>query len=53
MVKFKWKGPENYFVGDAGGEGRRMNTAADSYDSDDFSDYAIKAWKKKNWYKEI
>lgn len=52
-MKFKWDGPENYFVGDAGGEGRRMSKQVDSYDSEEFSEFAIEAWKKKNWYKEI
>lgn len=28
-MKFKWLGPEGYYVGDAGGEGIRMSRLAD------------------------
>jgi predicted enzyme involved in methoxymalonyl-ACP biosynthesis len=51
-MKFKWTGPENWFVGDAGGEGTRMSTFADGYECSEFGG-KIKGWKKRGWIKVI
>jgi hypothetical protein len=49
-MKFKWTGPENWFVGDSGGEGTSMSTLADGYECSEFSG-KIKEWKKNGWVK--
>jgi hypothetical protein len=51
-MRFKWIGPEGWFVGDAGGEGVRMNCATDGYECDEFGG-KVKDWKAKGWIKVI
>jgi predicted enzyme involved in methoxymalonyl-ACP biosynthesis len=51
-MRFKWLGPDNWFVGDAGGEGIRMSRSADGYDCEEFGG-KIKHWTKKGWIKVI
>jgi hypothetical protein len=51
-LKFKWTGPENWFVGDAGGEGRRMSTSVDEYDCEEFNGW-IEEWKARGWIEVI
>jgi hypothetical protein len=49
-MKFKWTGPENWFVGDFGGEGIRMSTLANGYECSQFGGH-IKNWQKRGWIK--
>jgi len=51
-MQFKWIGPENWFVGDAGGEGIRMSILVDAYDCAEFGG-KIKYWTKRGWIKVI
>ena len=47
-MRFKWIGPDNWFVGDTGGEGIRMSRLADGYNCDEFGG-SIKHWIKRGW----
>jgi len=51
-MRFKWIGPENWFVGDCGGEGIRMSTLSNGYECLEFKG-KIKGWKKRGWIKVI
>jgi hypothetical protein len=47
-MQFRWVGPENFFVGDAGGEGTRMSRLVDHYECSEFGG-KIKDWTKRGW----
>jgi predicted enzyme involved in methoxymalonyl-ACP biosynthesis len=51
-MRFRWLGPENWFVGDAGGEGIRMSNLADGYDCEEFGG-KIKNWIERGWIEVI
>jgi hypothetical protein len=49
-MKFKWTGPEGWFVGDAGGAGIKMSRLADGYECSQFGG-KIKDWMNRGWLK--
>ena len=51
-MQFKWKGPENWFVGDAGGEGIRMSRLTNAYECSEFGG-KIRDWKERGWIEII
>lgn len=51
-MQFKWIGPENWKVSDAGGEHTHMSTFVDHYECDEFGG-KVKEWKAKNWIRVI
>jgi hypothetical protein len=49
---FRWLGPENLYVGDAGGAGARMSKSVYKYDCEQFAGF-MKEWRKNGWIEEI
>ena len=51
-MKFKWTGPDGWYVGDAGGEGKRMSRHADGYECSEYGGH-VKGWLAKKWIEVI